>query len=89
MIDGVNDSGERDGRLASIREPAPRAREPDSAPLTPRLDGRAAPSHRSRIDAFVRVLEAGGVTVTVRDTRGRGIDAACGQLHLAHASRPV
>lgn len=33
--------------------------------------------------AFVRALEAAGVTVTVRDTRGREIDGACGQLAAA------
>jgi len=29
---------------------------------------------------FVRRLESHGVRVTVRDTRGREIDGACGQL---------
>ncbi|WP_300681334.1 hypothetical protein [Nocardioides sp.] len=29
---------------------------------------------------FVRRLEAKGVSTTVRDTRGREIDGACGQL---------
>jgi 23S rRNA (adenine2503-C2)-methyltransferase len=29
---------------------------------------------------MVRELEAAGVPTTVRDTRGRQIDAACGQL---------
>ncbi len=29
---------------------------------------------------FVRVLRSYGVTTTVRDTRGREIDGACGQL---------
>ena len=33
--------------------------------------------------AFVRQLEAQGVRVTVRDTRGREIDGACGQLAAA------
>ena len=32
------------------------------------------------IRAFVSVLKRAGVNVTVRDTRGRTIDAACGQL---------
>jgi 23S rRNA (adenine2503-C2)-methyltransferase len=32
---------------------------------------------------FVRVLESHGVAVTVRDTRGREIDGACGQLAAA------
>ena len=31
-------------------------------------------------DEFVRRLQVRGVPVTVRDTRGREIDGACGQL---------
>jgi 23S rRNA (adenine2503-C2)-methyltransferase len=31
----------------------------------------------------VKILEDYGVTVTVRDTRGREIDGACGQLAAA------
>ncbi|HEV3231546.1 MAG TPA: 23S rRNA (adenine(2503)-C(2))-methyltransferase RlmN [Candidatus Dormibacteraeota bacterium] len=37
-------------------------------------------SSKSRIDAFRKRVEAAGVACTVRDTRGRRIDAACGQL---------
>jgi len=37
-------------------------------------------------DEFVRRLAAHGVPVTVRDTRGREIDGACGQL--AASARP-
>jgi hypothetical protein len=37
----------------------------------------------SRIRSFVGTLERLGVNVTVRDTRGRSIEAACGQLALA------
>ena len=38
-----------------------------------------------RVTAFADVLRAAGVTVTVRDTRGREIVAACGQLRLLKA----
>ncbi len=38
------------------------------------------PSDRGRIADFARALEAAGVSVAVRETRGRDIDAACGQL---------
>ncbi|MBI4728287.1 MAG: radical SAM protein [Acidobacteria bacterium] len=39
------------------------------------------PAHASaRVEEFAAELKAGGVNVTVRDTRGREIDAACGQL---------
>ncbi len=40
-------------------------------------------SSREAIDAFRAVLEEHGVPVTVRLTRGRDIDAACGQLAAA------
>jgi len=42
------------------------------------------PSTPERIQAFARVLEERGVPVAVRETRGRDIEAACGQLR-AHA----
>ncbi|WP_428538330.1 23S rRNA (adenine(2503)-C(2))-methyltransferase RlmN [Propionicimonas sp.] len=49
-------------------------------PLNPTPGSRWTASRRSDEDAFVRRLEARGVAVTVRDTRGREIDGACGQL---------
>jgi 23S rRNA (adenine2503-C2)-methyltransferase len=38
------------------------------------------PSSAERIQAFAAELERRGVSVAVRETRGRDIDAACGQL---------
>ncbi len=35
---------------------------------------------RNKIMKFKEILEKGGVTVTVRDTLGRGVKGACGQL---------
>ena len=49
-------------------------------PLNPTPGWPTRPSPPARIRGFVRVLEAAGVNVTVRDTRGSDIDAACGQL---------
>jgi 23S rRNA (adenine2503-C2)-methyltransferase len=49
-------------------------------PLNPTPGSRWTASRRSDEDEFVRRLEARGVAVTVRDTRGREIDGACGQL---------
>ena len=37
-----------------------------------------------RTDEFVSLLQNGGVNVTVRKRKGADIDAACGQLRLAH-----
>jgi 23S rRNA (adenine2503-C2)-methyltransferase len=36
---------------------------------------------RAAVRRFKELVEAQGLTVTVRDTRGRDADAACGQLH--------
>ncbi len=48
-------------------------------PYNPTEAGFAG-SSRAAIDAFGAVLTDRGVTATVRLTRGREIDAACGQL---------
>ncbi|MFN8158320.1 MAG: 23S rRNA (adenine(2503)-C(2))-methyltransferase RlmN [Candidatus Nanopelagicales bacterium] len=49
-------------------------------PLNPTPGSKWTASRREDEREFVRRLEAGGVAVTVRDTRGREIDGACGQL---------
>jgi adenine C2-methylase RlmN of 23S rRNA A2503 and tRNA A37 len=48
---------------------------------------RYSPSPRDRIAAFRHELERGRVPVTVRLTRGRDIEAACGQLAAAPKSQ--
>jgi 23S rRNA (adenine2503-C2)-methyltransferase len=49
-------------------------------PLNPTPGSIWTASRRKDQDEFVRRLEAHGVSTTVRDTRGREIDGACGQL---------
>ena len=49
-------------------------------PLNPTPGSKWTASRRSDEAEFVRRLELAGVQVTVRDTRGREIDGACGQL---------
>jgi 23S rRNA (adenine2503-C2)-methyltransferase len=49
-------------------------------PLNPTPGSRWTASRPEDQDEFVARLEAHGVPVTVRDTRGREIDGACGQL---------
>src|SRR3954471_20267147 len=53
-------------------------------PLNPTPGSKWTASRRRDEDEFVRRLAARGVPVTVRDTRGREIDGACGQL-AAHS----
>lgn len=49
-------------------------------PLNPTPGSKWTASRPEDEEAFVRHLEHHGVPVTVRDTRGREIDGACGQL---------
>ena len=55
-------------------------------PLNPTPGSKWTASRPATQREFVRRLEAHGVPVTVRDTRGREIDGACGQL--AASTRP-
>ena len=52
-------------------------------PLNPTPGSKWTASRREDEAEFVRILETYGVPVTVRDTRGREIDGACGQLAAA------
>jgi 23S rRNA (adenine2503-C2)-methyltransferase len=52
-------------------------------PLNPTPGSRWTASRPEDQAAFVAALEAYGVPVTVRDTRGQEIDGACGQLAAA------
>ena len=56
-------------------------------PLNPTPGSKWTASRPGAQREFVRRLEAHGLPVTVRDTRGREIDGACGQL-AASASAP-
>jgi 23S rRNA (adenine2503-C2)-methyltransferase len=49
-------------------------------PLNPTPGSKWTASRPEDERAFVRALERRGIAVTVRDTRGREIDGACGQL---------
>jgi 23S rRNA (adenine2503-C2)-methyltransferase len=82
MIRDVNDALELAPKLARI---AAQVRAfVNLIPFNPIPYQDWAPSTPDRIRAFASALEAGGVEVAIRETRGRDIDAACGQLR-AHA----
>jgi 23S rRNA (adenine2503-C2)-methyltransferase len=81
MIDATNDDDRQATLLSAI---AQRWRaHVNLIPLNPTPGWPASPSPPARIRGFVAALERHGVNVTVRDTRGKEIDAACGQLRLA------
>jgi 23S rRNA (adenine2503-C2)-methyltransferase len=80
MMEGVNDSTEQAAKLAAI---ARRLRaHVNLIALNPTPLTKERASSDSAITAFTRELADRGVNVTVRDTRGRDIGAACGQLRL-------
>lgn len=81
MMDGVNDTLDQADKLASI---ARRLRaHVNLIALNPTPLSPEKASTRLHIEEFAGALKSRGVNVTVRDTRGRDIDAACGQLRIA------
>jgi 23S rRNA (adenine2503-C2)-methyltransferase len=83
MLAGVNDRHEQALALADVLAPRD-AFKVNLIPYNPTGSGFEG-SSRAAIGAFRAALEACGVPVTVRLTRGRDIDAACGQLAAARA----
>ena len=77
MLAGVNDRYEQAVALAELLDP--RVYKVNLIPYNP-TGGIYEGSSRGAIDAFKAVLESHGLEATVRLTRGRDIDAACGQL---------
>jgi 23S rRNA (adenine2503-C2)-methyltransferase len=77
MLAGVNDSHAQAAQLADVLDP--RVFKVNLIPFNP-TDSPYEGSTRKAIDAFLAELERRGIAATVRLTRGRDIDAACGQL---------
>ena len=77
MLAGVNDSYAQAVQLAELLDP--RIYKLNLIPYNP-TDSPYEGSGRGAIDAFRAALEEHGLRATVRLTRGRDIDAACGQL---------
>jgi 23S rRNA (adenine2503-C2)-methyltransferase len=78
LIRGVNDQPERADHLAALL--AGRLVHVNLIPLNPTPGSQWDASTPRDQAEFVRRLRAKGVATTVRDTRGREIDGACGQL---------
>ncbi|MBE7189155.1 23S rRNA (adenine(2503)-C(2))-methyltransferase RlmN [Jatrophihabitans endophyticus] len=78
MIRDVNDQQWRAELLGDLL--ATRLAHVNLIPLNPTPGSQWDASPKKVARAFVAALEARGVSVTVRDTRGREIDGACGQL---------
>ena len=82
MLAGVNDRVEQARQLADLLDR--RAFKVNLIPYNP--TGQFDGSSRRAIDAFKSVLDRAGLPATVRLTRGRDIDAACGQLAASRAA---
>jgi 23S rRNA (adenine2503-C2)-methyltransferase len=81
MLGGVNDRVEQALALAGVLQPR-RAFKVNLIPYNP-TGGDFRGSSRAATEAFASTLRARGIPATVRLTRGRDIDAACGQLAAA------
>ncbi len=79
MLAGVNDSPANARALASVLDG--RSFKVNLIPYNP--TGLYAGSSRETIERFKQVLERARIPATVRLTRGRDIEAACGQLAAA------
>jgi 23S rRNA (adenine2503-C2)-methyltransferase len=77
MLAGVNDSYAQAVQLAQLLDP--KVFKVNLIPFNP-TDATYEGSSREAIAAFKAALEEHGINATVRLTRGRDIDAACGQL---------
>jgi 23S rRNA (adenine2503-C2)-methyltransferase len=78
LIRDVNDQPWRAARLAGLL--AGQLVHVNLIPLNPTPGSDWHASHKPAEREFVRCLRAAGISTTVRDTRGREIDGACGQL---------
>jgi 23S rRNA (adenine2503-C2)-methyltransferase len=87
MIDGINDSPAQAAALGTLASGW--LCHVNLIPLNPTPGSRWSGTSAAGVRAFAAVLEGTGVPVTVRDTRGREIEAACGQLHAQLANRPI
>jgi len=85
LVKGVNDSPRDAEELAGrLRRFPCRV---NLIPLSPVDEFKGEAPSREAMEAFLRVLENRGVEGTLRESKGKGVDAACGQLR--RRSKPV
>jgi 23S rRNA (adenine2503-C2)-methyltransferase len=78
LIADINDSAEQAGRLVELLGGLPT--HVNIIPANPTEASPYQPSTRSRVDAFVAIVEGRGIPCTVRLRRGIDVLAGCGQL---------
>lgn len=80
LLEGMNDSPEEAKGVVRIAKPL--GAKVNLIPYNPIHEVDFKRPSLKRIEAFRRILQKSGIRVTVRQTAGRDIDAACGQLRL-------
>ncbi|MBI4115870.1 MAG: 23S rRNA (adenine(2503)-C(2))-methyltransferase RlmN [Candidatus Omnitrophica bacterium] len=80
LLEGVNDTPEEARGVVTIAKPL-RAKV-NLIPYNPIREESFKRPSRERVENFREILLKAGIRVTVRQTAGRDIDAACGQLRL-------
>ena len=83
LIRGVNDSVDDAEELADHLRPF--SCRVNLIPLSPVEEFQGEAPSRAAIEAFQRTLEIRGVSVTLRESKGKSVDAACGQLRRRSA----
>ncbi len=78
LIEGINDSPEHAKQLGALLGRFPV--HINILPANPISGGNIKGSGEEKIKRFVGILEANGLPVSVRKSRGQDIEAACGQL---------
>jgi 23S rRNA (adenine2503-C2)-methyltransferase len=87
LIDGMNDTPEQAAGLAELASGW--LCHVNLIPLNPTPGSLWSGTNAAGVRSFAATIAGAGVPVTVRDTRGREIEAACGQLHAQLAGRPL
>jgi len=84
LLGGVNDSEEDALRLATLLRGIPC--KVNLIPFNPFPGSAFSRPEDGTVSAFQKVLRAHNFTALVRESRGKDISAACGQLRSRHAS---
>ena len=84
MLAGVNDTPADARRLVKLL--APLKAKVNLIFFNPFEDSGFQSSSRPAVEAFQAILHRGNLTATIRESRGRDIAAACGQLYAEHHS---
>ncbi len=84
MIAGTNDGDDQARKLARIARDLGAHINLIALNPTPLTEDR--PPESDRVERFIDTVRGAGANVTLRDTRGQDIDAACGQLRVRAAT---